>query len=61
MKQLIPEMGKLFDEDRKNVLGKIDSLLSRVNREPKTAGWKMRAKIGEKKKWYRDVEELTQL
>lgn len=61
VKQLIPEMEKLSDEDRKDVLGKIDSLLSRADREPKTASWQMRAKIGEKKKWYRDVEELTQL
>lgn len=61
MKQLIPQMGKLLDEDRKDVLGKIDRLLTRVDIEPKSSGWKMRAKIGEKKKWYRDVEELGQL
>jgi hypothetical protein len=61
MKQIIPGMVKLSDDDRKDVLGKIDNLLLRIDRESKTAGWKMRAKIGEKKKWYRDVEELTQL
>jgi hypothetical protein len=61
IKQLIPDMEKLSKEDRIDVSSKIDSLLSRVDIEPKTTGWKMRAKIGEKKKWYRDVEELTQL
>jgi hypothetical protein len=61
MEQLIPEMAKLSDGDRKDVMAKIDGLLLRIYDEPKSTSWKMRAKVGEKRKWYRDVEELGQL
>jgi len=61
VRQLVYEMEKLLDDDKKDVRNKIDVLLSRIEDEPKTGGWKMRARIGEKRKWYRDVEELTEL
>jgi hypothetical protein len=61
VRQLAVRMEKLSEEDRQDVSEKIENLLSRIEAEPKTGGWKVRAKIGEKRKWYRDVEELTQL
>ena len=38
---------------------KIDKILDAIEREPKSMGWKMRAKVGTKKKWYTEVEEVT--
>jgi hypothetical protein len=43
-------------EDRNEIVGKIEALLERIDREPKPFGWKMRAKVGTKKKWYNPVE-----
>ena len=43
-------------KDREEVTQKIDSLLEIIDKEPKTFGWKMRARIGAKKKWYNPVE-----
>ena len=43
-------------DDRKEISGKIENLLSSIDDQPKTFGWKMRAKIGDKKKWYGPVE-----
>ncbi|MGQ9624741.1 MAG: hypothetical protein ACUVT9_05160 [Candidatus Bathycorpusculaceae bacterium] len=43
-------------KDREEITQKIDALLERVEKEPKPFGWKMRAKIGTKKKWYNPVE-----
>ncbi|MCX8177181.1 MAG: hypothetical protein N3F10_02645 [Candidatus Bathyarchaeota archaeon] len=43
-------------EEREEIIEKIDVLLERVEKEPKTLGWKMRAKVGTKKKWYNPVE-----
>ena len=43
--------------DREDVISKIDRLLTRIENEPKTSKFKMRARIGEKKKWYNDVDE----
>jgi len=50
---------KLSEEDKKDVDSKITALETRIEREPKTSGWKFRSQIGERKKWYRDVDELV--
>jgi len=48
----------LSEENSRDVVAKADHLLEWIEKEPKTTGWKMRARIGPKKKWYRDVEEV---
>jgi hypothetical protein len=48
----------LSDEDRRVVLERIRQLQSRIDSQPKTAKWKLRSRIGERIKWYKDVEEL---
>jgi len=58
IKQLLGPFDVLADEDKKNVESKIDKLLDIIEKEPKSLGWKMRAKIGTKKIWYRKVEEI---
>ena len=42
--------------DREEITGKIEALLERIDKEPKSFGWKMRAKVGTKKRWYNPVE-----
>ena len=49
----------LTDEDCEDVVTKIDGLLQVIEKEPKSLGWKMRAKIGTRKKWYTEVEEAV--
>ena len=48
----------LSKEDRKIVHGRIKELQDRIEAEPKSLRWKARAQIGERVKWYKDVEEL---
>ena len=43
-------------EDRREIAAKIETLLKALDDEPKSFGWKMRAKIGTGKKWYNPVE-----
>ncbi len=43
-------------EDREEIARKIESLLERIDREPKSFKWKMRSKAGTKKRWYNPVE-----
>mgnify|MGYP001066679403 CR=1 FL=1 len=50
---------ELTEEDRADVSAKIQTLLKIIEDEPKTLAWKMRARVGTKNKWYRDVEEVT--
>jgi len=49
---------KLSEDDKKDVASKIAALQSRIDKENKTRGWKIRSQIGERRKWYRDVDEL---
>ncbi|MEM0053899.1 MAG: hypothetical protein QXL89_06910 [Nitrososphaeria archaeon] len=49
---------KLSDEDKKVVIERIEKLLKKIDSEEKSLSWKLRAKVGEKKKWYKDVEEV---
>ncbi len=48
----------LSEEDRRIIGGRIAELQNRIDAAPKSLKWKARAKIGERLKWYKDVEEL---
>lgn len=48
----------LGEEDEERVSERIKALLERIEQEPKTFGWKMRAKIGDRKRWYELPEEV---
>jgi hypothetical protein len=42
--------------DREEIAGRVETLLQAIDREPKSFAWRMRAKVGTKKKWYNPVE-----
>jgi hypothetical protein len=48
----------LSDEDRRVVHARIQELRDRIDAAPKSLGWKARARVGERVKWYKEVEEL---
>lgn len=56
IKNFLPQYSSLETADRIDVERKIDELLKRVEEKEKSLGWKMRAKIGKRKKWYKEVE-----
>jgi hypothetical protein len=67
IKRFVTELEKLGPEakidaklitpqERANINTKIDALIKRMEDEPKSFGWKMRAKVGTKKQWYCHVE-----
>lgn len=49
----------LTEKDRSDVENKIKKIIDRIEKEPKSISWKMRAIIGARKKWYADVEEIV--
>jgi hypothetical protein len=49
---------ELPGEDRARVAQRFDELLSRIEEEPKSRGWRLRAKVGERKRWYDLPEEV---
>jgi hypothetical protein len=49
---------ELPDEDRARIEQRFDHLLERIEAEPKSRGWRRRAKVGDKKIWYELPEEV---
>lgn len=67
MKSLLSDLDKIGPEagiskaaakavEKKHIEVKISNILSRIEKEPKSFGWKMRAKVGTKKRWFNPVE-----
>jgi len=49
---------ELSQEDRDDVRRKIEKLLKIIEDQPKSMRWRLRARVGPSKKWYREVEEV---
>ena len=47
------------EEERSRIRARIGELLERIEREPKSRGWRLRARIGERKRWYTTPEEVA--
>ncbi|MEO8289931.1 MAG: hypothetical protein ABI649_02920 [Gaiellaceae bacterium] len=45
--------------DRERLDERLDALLDRIEREPKSRAWKLRARIGDRKRWYDLPEEVA--
>jgi hypothetical protein len=59
VRQMAEHYEELTDEEKRRVAGQVAASLDRIDAEPKSMSWKLRAKVGDRKKWYRDVDELT--
>ena len=51
---------ELSDGERNRIAGRLGEIIERIESEPKSRGWKLRAKIGERKRWYELPEEVEQ-
>jgi hypothetical protein len=49
---------ELPDEDRARIEQRFGQLLEMIEAEPKSRGWRRRAKVGDKKVWYELPEEV---
>ena len=52
------ETGLIKEENKIIVHETIDRLLDLIEKEPKSMKWKIRAKVGTKKIWYEEVEDI---
>ncbi len=50
---------RLSPDDVGDISQKVSTLKERIDAVPKSFGWRMREKVGTKKKWYNDVEEVV--
>jgi len=56
--KLAETYGTLTGEDRDIVEERRTTLLQRVEEEPPTLRWRLRSRVGDRVKWYRDVDEV---
>ena len=53
----LPTCNALTENDRKIIRDRVNGILHYLDEQPKSLGWKLRARVGTKKKWYNDVED----
>lgn len=58
VKQLALGYPQLTDEQKRHVASQVDSALERIEKEPKSLAWRLRARVGDRVKWYKDVDEV---
>jgi hypothetical protein len=56
--KLADDYAVLTAEDREIVRSRLSKIISRIDREPTTLSWRIRSRIGERIKWYNDVDEV---
>ena len=56
--RLLDQYDLLNTDDMRIVRERLHSIRQRIDDEPATLGWKLRSRIGERIKWYRDVDEV---
>src|SRR5688500_10037355 len=59
VEQMAGSYEALGEDEKRRVADQVEAALARIEREPKSFTWRMRARIGDRKKWYRDVGELA--
>lgn len=58
VKRLSQNYAALSADEKSKVAAQVDHALHAINAAPKSFGWKLREKIGDKVKWYKDVAEV---
>ncbi|UCD42617.1 MAG: hypothetical protein JSV69_03135, partial [Chloroflexota bacterium] len=59
VKQMAVQYTQLKDSEQAHVVDQVDRSLTRIEEEPKSRGWKLRARVGDRVKWYKDVDEVS--
>lgn len=55
---LAQDYAQLTGEQKERVSTQVDAVLARIEQEPKTLAWRLRARVGDRVKWYKDVDEV---
>jgi hypothetical protein len=58
VKQLAQGYTQLDDKEKNHVATQVDKALKRIDDEPKNMAWRLRARVGDRVKWYKDVDEV---
>ncbi len=59
VKQLALSYPQLSPEQKATVTAQVDAALARIAQEPKSIAWRMRDRVGDRVKWYKEVDEVS--
>ncbi|MGB6906100.1 MAG: hypothetical protein WBE04_03140 [Methyloceanibacter sp.] len=54
------EFATIGKQEHDVIRSRIEDLITAIETAPKTLGWKMRAKVGTRRRWYQEVSEKSQ-
>jgi hypothetical protein len=57
--QLAQAYDQLSTEQKVKVAAQVKAIQDRIEAEPKTMAWRLRARVGDRVKWYKDVDEVA--
>jgi hypothetical protein len=58
VRQLAQGYKQLSNEQKERIGSQVKTALSRIEQEPKSLAWRLRSRVGDRVKWYRDVDEV---
>jgi len=58
VRQLAHSYKQLKDEQKTHVESQVGSALDRIEQEPKSLAWRLRSRVGDRVKWYKEVDEV---
>jgi hypothetical protein len=56
--QLAPDYAQLEAEQKNSVAAQVQAALAAIEAEPKSMAWRLRSRVGDRVKWYKDVDEV---
>ena len=59
VRQMAGQYSQLNDDEQAHVKDQVQGSLARIEAEPKSRGWKLRARVGDRVKWYKEVDEVS--
>ncbi len=58
VQRLAPAYDQLTESQKAEIAAKTATALERIEAEPKSLAWRIRARVGDRVKWYTDVDEV---
>jgi len=58
VKALAQDYPQLTTPEKSQVTAQVDKALARLESEPKSTAWRLRARVGDRVKWYKEVDEV---
>jgi hypothetical protein len=56
--QLVADYGQLDSSDKAHVTAQVQAAMQRIADQPKSLAWRLRDRVGDRVKWYKDVDEV---